>query len=196
MQCAVLVEEFAGAVGTQPVGEHLQMLGGVPGAGKRHLVCPPRSGGLLAVDVGRTGPALGVTEDDHRPAWPGLVTGGRPCLDRGDLVEDVVEQFREPAVDVGMVRGAVVDDLEEVRIVTVTHHQAAQFVLRDAIQHSRIGDLVAVEMQNGQHHAVFGGVHELVGVPTGGQCAGLGLAVADDRRDEQVGVVERRTVGM
>ena len=80
--------------------------------------------------------------------------------------------------------------------MAVAHHQAAQLFLRNSIQHSRIGDLVAVEMQDRQHDAVFGRMHELVGVPTGGQRTGLRLAVADHGCDEQVGVVEGRAVGM
>ena len=54
----------------------------------------------------------------------------------------------------------------------------------DPGEHRRIGDLVAVEMQDRQHHAVLGGVGELVGVPAGGQGAGLRFTVADDRRDQ------------
>ena len=38
------------------------------------------------------------------------------------------------------------------------------------------------------------GFNELVGVPAGGQRPGLGFTVADDARDEQVGVVERGAV--
>ena len=33
-------------------------------------------------------------------------------------------------------------------------------------------------------------------MPTGRQCSGLGLAIADDRGDEKIGIVERRTVGV
>ena len=51
-------------------------------------------------------------------------------------------------------------------------------------------------MQDRQHHAVLGGVGELVGMPARGQRPGLGLAVADDRCDEQVRVVERGAVGV
>ena len=51
-------------------------------------------------------------------------------------------------------------------------------------------------MQHRQHGAVARGIDELVGVPAGGQRARLGLAVADDAADEQVGVVERGAVGV
>ncbi len=59
-----------------------------------------------------------------------------------------------------------------------------------------IGDLVAVQVQHRQHHAVLGRMHELVGVPAGRQRSGLGFAVTDDGDHEQVGVVEGRPVGV
>ena len=194
LEFARLVEQFVRTVGGQPVGEHLQMFRGVAGAGQRHLVGAPRTGGLLAVDAGRTGPSLRMAEDDHRPGRSGLVTGGRASLDRGDLIEHVVQKAGEPAVVVGMV--AVFGGFEEVRVVTVADHQRAQLLLRDAVQNGRVGDLVAVEVKDGQDHAVLGGIDELVGVPTGGQRAGLRLTVADDRGDQQVRVVEGGAVGV
>ena len=170
------------------------MFRGVAGVGQRNLVCAPGSRGLLAVDVGRAGPSLRGAEDDHRPAWPLFVTAGGLGLDLRDLVEHGVEQHREPTVCVRDV--VVLLRLEEVRVVAVTDHQAAQFVGRNAGQHRRIRDLVAVQMQDWQHHAVLGGVHELVGMPARRERSGLRLTVADDRGDEQVRVVERGAVGV
>ncbi|MGY4458208.1 hypothetical protein ACVWYI_002168 [Bradyrhizobium sp. LB13.1] len=51
-------------------------------------------------------------------------------------------------------------------------------------------------MQDRQHRAVMGGIEELVGVPGRRERAGLGLAVANDTGDDQVGIVEGRAVGM
>ncbi len=51
-------------------------------------------------------------------------------------------------------------------------------------------------MKNRNHRAVAHGVQELIRVPAGGERAGLRLAVADDAADEQIGVVERRAVGV
>ena len=48
----------------------------------------------------------------------------------------------------------------------------------------------------GSTAAVADRVEELVAVPAGGQRPGLGLAVADDAGDDQVGVVEGRAVGV
>ena len=51
-------------------------------------------------------------------------------------------------------------------------------------------------MQDGQHGAVVDRIEELVRVPARGERARLRLAVADDAGDEQVGIVERRAVGV
>jgi hypothetical protein len=51
-------------------------------------------------------------------------------------------------------------------------------------------------VEDRQHGAVGRRVEELVAVPAGGERAGLGLAVADDAGDDQVGIVERRAEGV
>ena len=68
--------------------------------------------------------------------------------------------------------------------------------MADPGKHGRVGDLVAVEVEDRQHRAVAGGVEELVAVPAGSQGTGLRLAIADDARDDQIRVVERRAVGV
>ena len=71
-----------------------------------------------------------------------------------------------------------------------------QLVLRDAGQEAGVGDLVAVQVEDGQHAAVAGRVQELVAVPARRERSGLGLAVADDARHDQVGIVEGRAEGV
>ena len=51
-------------------------------------------------------------------------------------------------------------------------------------------------MEDGKHHAVLSGVHELVGMPTRRQRTGLGFAVADHSDHQQIGIVERGAVGV
>ena len=96
-----LVEQLLGPVAGQPVGQHLEVLLGVPGVGQGHLVAAPVGLGLLAVHARRSRPALRRPEHDHRPAGPldrvgvdGLGVG----LDRNDPVQHVVQQPGEPAV--------------------------------------------------------------------------------------------------
>ena len=86
--------------------------------------------------------------------------------------------------------------LDEIGRVAVAAHQGVQLLVADAGQHRGVGDLVAVQVQDGQHAAVADRVEELVAVPAGGQRPGLGLAVADDAGDDQVGVVEGGAVGV
>ena len=82
--------------------------------------------------------------------------------------------------------------LDEMRRVTVASEERFQFVLRNARQHGGAGDLVAVQVQNGQHGAVVDRIEKFVRVPARGERAGLGFAIADDTSDEQVGIVQRR----
>ena len=63
-------------------------------------------------------------------------------------------------------------------------------------QKTGIRDLVAVEMEDRQHTPITGRVDEFVSVPTRCQRSRLGLAVADDAGDDQIGVVECGSVGM
>ena len=71
-----------------------------------------------------------------------------------------------------------------------------EFLVGDSREDRRIGDLVAIQMEDRQHRAVPGGVEELVGVPAGCQWPGLGLAVADDARHDEVRIVEGRPEGV
>ena len=66
----------------------------------------------------------------------------------------------------------------------------------DARKEAWVRDLVAIEVQDGQHGAVAGGVQELVSVPAGSQWTGFGFAVADYRCHDEIGVIERRAVGV
>ena len=75
--------------------------------------------------------------------------------------------------------------------IAVAAHQGVEFLAADAGQHRRVGDLVAVQVQNGEHAAVSDRVEKLVAVPAGGERTSLGFAVADDAGDDQIGIVER-----
>ncbi len=84
--------------------------------------------------------------------------------------------------------------LDEMRHVTVAAEERLEFVARNARKHRGPGNLVAIQMQNGQHGAVVHRIEKLVRVPAGRERAGLCLAVPDDTRDEQVGIVESRAI--
>ena len=82
--------------------------------------------------------------------------------------------------------------LDEVGRPPVAAEQLFQFLAGDAGQDGRVGNLVAVEMQDRQHRAVGGRIEKLVGMPRRGQRSGFRLAVADDAGDDEIGIVEHR----
>ena len=158
----------------------------------RNLVRTPVVLALLAVDLRRAGPALRRAKDDHRPGRPlqvAVVAGIGP--DPLDLGHCGVEHAGQLLVDVRRIV-----PLDEVRRIAHALEELLQFLLGDARKEARVGDLVAVEVEDRQHAAVAGRVEELVAVPAGRERPGLRLAVADDAGDDQVRVVEGRAIGM
>ena len=111
----------------------------------------------------------------------------RAPLDLGDAVERRVERGRER-----LVHGLGLVARHDHRVPAVAAEEREQLVLRDPREQRRVRDLVAVEVEDRQDRPVRRRVQELVRVPARRERPRLGLAVADDARDEQVGVVERR----
>ena len=83
---------------------------------------------------------------------------------------------------------------DEDRPVPVALEQRHELRLGNPREDGRARDFVAVQMEDGQHRAVAGRVEELVRMPARRERPRLGLAVANDACDEQLGVVERRAV--
>ena len=67
-----------------------------------------------------------------------------------------------------------------------------QFLAGDAGEQGRVGNLVAVEMQDRQHRAVGDRIEKFVGMPCRGEGSGFRLAIADDTGDDQARIVEHR----
>ena len=65
-------------------------------------------------------------------------------------------------------------------------------LVADAREQRRIGDLVAVQVQDGQHHAIGQRIQELVGVPGRGQWPGFRLTIPDDAGCDQFRIVKHR----
>ena len=156
----------------------------------RHLVRAPVALFPLAVDLLGTGPAFWRTHDDHRPGGA-LGETVAPCvlLNAADVVDDGFERLRHQLMHC---RGIVAFD--EMRKVAVAAHEMVELVVRNAREHGRIGDLVAVEVQDWQHGAVARGIEELVGMPARGERPRLGLPVTDDAGDDQVRIIESRAM--
>jgi hypothetical protein len=108
-------------------------------------------------------------------------------LDCFDLLHNRVECKSHELVHLGRVV-----TFDEIRRVTVTAKERFQFVMRNARQHGRTGNLVAVQVQDRQHRAIVDRIEKLVRVPACGERTCLRFAIADHAGDEQVGIVKRR----
>ena len=190
-EAAVLVEELVRLVALHPALEDAHVLGLLHVA-HRHLVGAPVALDPLAVDLLRAGPAFRGAEHDHRPGRPmrDPVTA-RILLDLADFAEDGLERRRHQFVHR---RGLV--PLDDIRFVPVAAQELVELLGRDARKYGRIGDLVAVEMQDRQDGAVLRRIEEFVGVPARRQRSGFGFAVPDHGGDDEIGVVERGAIGM
>ena len=160
-----------------------------------HLVGAPGAFDLQPVDLARPRPALRAPQHQHGPAGArgAVPAAGRP-LERANLVERLVERRREALVSVC---GRLVElARHEERPPPVALEECDELVLRDAGEHGRVRDLVAVQVQDREHGSVGGRVQELVRVPARRERPSLRFAVADDARDEEVGVVEGGAEGV
>ncbi len=175
-----------------PALEDPQLLGILLHVGQRHLVGAPEAFEPVAVHLLRRGPALGLRSTIiGQRGRVGDAALASLLLIRADLGDAVLHRRRHR-----LVHALGVGAFDEIRRPAVAVEQVLQFLVRDARQQRRVVDLVAVEVQDRQHRAVANRVEELVDVPGGRQRAGLGLAVADHGRHDQVGVVEGRAAGV
>ena len=187
-QGALRVEQLVRAVAAHPRLELREVLRVRPHLVQRHLVRAEGALDLLPVDDLRAGPALGGAEHDHRPArrLPGRGRAGRRGVaDLRDPVEHGVERLGELPVHHG---GVVARDLE--RLPAPALDQRAQLLVRQARQHRRVRDLVAVEMQDRHDGAVPHRVEEGRRVPARRERPRLRLPVADGAERDEVRVVE------
>ena len=76
----------------------------------------------------------------------------------------------------------------------VAAEQLIQFLVADPREHARVGNFVAVQMQNRQDCAIRRRVEKLVRMPARRERTSLRFAVADDGGRDEIGVVERRTI--
>ena len=152
-----------------------------------HLMRPKRAFDLQAVDDLRPGPALGRSEDDHRPARSrGVVAFSRALLDCLDLADGLFDRRRHQPV-----HGFRLVPLDEERRPAAALEELLQFLVLDAREDGRVADLEAVQVQDRQNRSVRDRIEKFVGLPGGRQGARFGLAVADDAGDDEPGIVER-----
>ncbi len=137
------------------------------------------------------GPAFRAAQDDHRPDRPRGIARAGLFLDGADLGEGRVERRRH-----GLVHDRRVVAFDEDRRIAIAAQQRVELGMADAREHRRIGDLEAVQMQDRQDCAIGRRIEEFIAVPSGGERAGLGFAVADDAGRDQAWIVEHRAISM
>ena len=189
-QRAGRVEELFVPVAAHPVFEQFQMRRVVLHVGEWHLVRSPRALSFVALDLLGSGPAFRRPEHDHRPARSERrLRRSRLLLQRPDFADRHFQRRRHRLVH--HVRIAAFD---EVRLVAVADKQRFELLVADAREDRRVGNLVAVQVEDRQNRAVAHRVDELVRVPCRGERPCLRFAVADDAGDDQIGVVERHSI--
>ena len=154
--------------------------------GERHLMRAERAFNLQAVHPFRPRPAFRGFEDDHRPARAhGVAVDAGFVLNAFDLLHRLVQRRGH-----GFVHQRRLMSLDVIRRPAVAAQELVQFLRLDAREDSRVGDLVAVEVQDGQHGAVGDGIEKFIGLPRCRQRPGFRLAIADNAGDDEVGIVE------
>src|SRR5690606_1481801 len=95
-----------------------------------------------------------------------------------------------------LMHGKWITPFYENRIVAIALEQITQLLMRDAGQEGGIGNLVTIQVQNGEHRSIVAGVQKLVRMPRRRQCPGLGLAVTHHAGNDKIGIVQRGAVGV
>ena len=126
------VEQLLGFIAAQPSLELLHVGWVVVQTGERHLMGAPEALDLLAVDVFRTGPALGAAQDDHGPVAAGRLGGALGAgvlLEGADLGVAGIQGRRHLLVHLHRVAA-----LDEVGRPAVAPHQHLQLIVGDACE--------------------------------------------------------------
>ena len=113
------------------------------------------------------------------------------ALDVLDLADDDIQGLCHTLMNVfGIIT------FNEIGFISVSLEELTQLLFGDTCQHGRIGDLVAVEVQNRKHGAVMNRVEKFVRMPTGSQGASFRFAITHHAGYQQIGVVESSAKGM
>ena len=191
-ESAVLVKELLGMIAAQP---RLQLLKAARLAvpyGDGDLVGTPAALRGFAVHLGRTGPSLWGAEDDHGPA------GTLHTAAAAGVLLDTLDLTHRPVHGGGhlLVHLLGIVPLHKAGFPAAAFEEHLGLLPGETGEYAGIGDLEAVEVENGQHGTVGDGIQKLVGVPGGGQRTGLCLTVAHHAGSDEVGVVHDRTEGV
>ena len=160
--------------------------------GERHLVRPERALDLHPLDPpwARSSPWASRERTSAMPVVAGCCRSGPPPGWNRSRPARSRAWSPSPVHRLGLVAG------HDAGHVAVAGEECCELVPADPREHRRVGDLIAVEVEDRQHRAVAGRIEDLVRVPAGGGRSRLGLAVADDADRQKVGIVENGTAGV
>ena len=79
---------------------------------------------------------------------------------------------------------------------SVPTQQLIQLFMADARKQCRVGDFIAVEMQDGQHRPIRRWMNEFIRMPSGGQRPGFGFTITDHAGDDELWIIKYRTERM
>ena len=135
---------------------------------------------------------FGVRRIEHGPERPvRKTTSARILLARANLGVGPVERRPHRAVDdLGIITADFTGGISEAPEVR------SELVRRETREHRRTGQLVAIQVQDRQDGAIGRRVEHVDGLPRCAQRSGFGLAVADQARDEELGIVQRDAEGV
>jgi hypothetical protein len=149
-----VVKKLLGLVALHPFFEKLHVIGLGGKLGQGHLVRPPGIFDGLAVHDLRAGPAFGSAENNHGPRRPIRVSlETRFLLDRADLCGYGVERRRHQRM-----HNLRIMTFHKVGLISISRKKVREFDVRHSAQNCRIGNLVAVQVQDGKDRAVTHGV--------------------------------------
>src|SRR5438093_1093660 len=180
------VEQLLGPVTSHPALQHRQVGRVLPHVCQGDLMRPKRPLDRLAIHRLRAGPALRRAQYDGGPraAHPGRVPAG-VVLDLANPRPANVECRGEVAGDAR--RSGAGDDVD---VVTVAEEEAPYRLVRLTTEDGRAGDLVSVQVEDGQHRTIPRRVEEVDALPRALEWPRFGLAISDHGDREEVRVVE------
>src|SRR5690348_4579967 len=122
------------------------MLGLRADFGDGYLMRAPKTLDFFTVDLLRSGPSLGASQNDHGP----MGVGSRGCAGSARFILYGLDLFNHD-IQGGchlLMHGFRIRAFDEIRLITITPEQILQFLMADARKHCRARDLVSVEVQD------------------------------------------------
>ncbi|EFH27144.1 hypothetical protein GVAMD_0243 [Gardnerella vaginalis AMD] len=195
LHSALFIEELFRLVGLHPVLQNLEVSFGIASRCQWHLVCTPRTFGLLAIDELRAGPTLWSAEDNHWVVRTSYIVSLSLSLNIANFIEDSFEHVSKATVDGHMI--LIVEASNElVWFITHAVEELMKLLIGNTGKNCWVSNLIAVQVQDWKHDTIGTWVHKLVGLPTGSQRTGLSFTIANDCWNEQAWVVHNSAVSV